>query len=121
MTLQRSASRFKDEFIKGGLILNSDHCSRAKTAAGRWRGLKWVFGIDTINYRLFLYEGFLDKYENVRPDVQSHNYCIQMVLETGLIGFVLGSYFCGPLSGPASGPALVIWITSLSLWPVLYL
>jgi O-antigen ligase len=52
-----------------------------------------MFGIGTANYRLVSYEGILDKYENVRPDVHPHNYYVQMLLETGLIGFILGVVF----------------------------
>ena len=52
-----------------------------------------MFGIGTANYQLVSYEGVLDKYENVRPDVHPLNYYVQMLLETGVIGFILGAVF----------------------------
>ena len=66
-----------------------------KTINGGWQVAQdnLMFGIGTANYRLVSYEGILDKYENVRPDVHPHNYYVQMLLETGLIGFILGAVF----------------------------
>ena len=52
-----------------------------------------MFGIGTGNYSLVAYEGILDGYENVAPNIHPHNYYIQMLLETGLVGFILGVVF----------------------------
>jgi O-antigen ligase len=91
--LPGTASRYTDEFIAGAT--NPQESSWLKTINGGWQVAQdnLFFGIGTGNYRLVSYEGILDKYENVRPDVHPHNYYVQMLLETGVIGFVLGVVF----------------------------
>jgi O-antigen ligase len=91
--LPRTASRFMDQFIAGAT--NPLKSAWIKTMNGGWQVAQenLMFGIGTANYRLVSYEGILDKYENVRPDVHPHNYYVQMLLETGLIGFILGVVF----------------------------
>ena len=91
--LPGTASRYTDQFIKGAT--NAQESSWIKTINGGWQLAQdnLVLGIGTANYRKVSYEGVLDKYENVRPDVHPHNYYVQIMLETGLIGFVLGVIF----------------------------
>ncbi len=88
-----TASRFTNQFIKGAT--NPEESAWLKTINGGWQVAQdnLMFGIGTGNYRLVSYEGILNKYENVRPDVHPHNYYVQMLLETGLIGFILGALF----------------------------
>jgi O-antigen ligase len=87
------ATRYTDQFIKGAT--DPQESSWLKTINGGWQVAQdnLMFGIGTANYRLVAYEGILDKYENVRPDVHPHNYYVQLLLETGIIGFVLGVVF----------------------------
>jgi len=86
-------SRFTRQLVRG--VTNKEESAWLKTMNGGWQVAQdnLMFGIGTANYRLVSYEGILDKYENVRPDVHPHNYYIQMLLETGLIGFILGVVF----------------------------
>jgi len=91
--LPGTASRYTDQFIAG--VINPQESAWLKTINGGWQLAQdnLMFGIGTANYRLVSYEGILDKYENVRPDVHPHNYYVQILLETGLIGFILGVLF----------------------------
>ena len=91
--LPGTASRYTDQFIKGAT--DPQESVWLKTINGGWQVAQdnLMLGIGTANYRLISYEGILDKYENVRPDVHPHNYYVQMLLETGLIGFILGVVF----------------------------
>ena len=91
--LPGTASRYTDQFIQGAT--NPQESAWLKTINGGWQLAQdnLMFGIGTANYRLVAYEGILDKYENVRPDVHPHNYYVQILLETGLIGFLLGVVF----------------------------
>jgi len=91
--LPGTASKYTDEFIAGAT--NPQESSWLKTINGGWQVAKdnLIFGIGTGNYRLISYEGILDKYDNVRPDVHPHNYYVQMLLELGLIGLILGVVF----------------------------
>jgi len=91
--LPGTAARYTDQFIKGAT--EPQESPWLKTINGGWQVAQdnLMFGIGTANYRLVAYEGILDKYDNVRPDVHPHNYYVQMLLETGLIGFILGVMF----------------------------
>lgn len=91
--LPKTATRYTDQFIKGAT--DPQESVWLKTINGGWQVAQdnLMFGIGTANYRLVAYEGILDKYEDVRPDVHPHNYYVQMLLETGLIGFILGVVF----------------------------
>ena len=93
LALPSTASRYTDEFIQGAT--NQQESVWLKTINGGWQVAQdnLMFGIGTANYRLVSYEGILDKYENVRPDVHPHNYYVQILLETGLVGFILGVVF----------------------------
>ena len=91
--LPGTASRYTDQFVQGAT--NPQESAWLRTINGGWQVAQdnLMFGIGTANYRLVSFEGILDKYENVKPDVHPHNYYVQMLLETGLIGFILGVVF----------------------------
>ncbi len=77
--LPGTASRYTDQFIQGAT--NPQESAWLKTINGGWQVAQdnLMFGIGTANYRLVAYEGILDKYENVRPDVHPHNYYVIFV------------------------------------------
>ena len=91
--LPGTASRYTDQFISGATDV--ENSAWLKTINGGFQVAQdhLMVGIGTANYRLVSYEGILDGYDNVRPDVHPHNYYVQMLLETGAIGFVLGVVF----------------------------
>jgi O-antigen ligase len=87
-----------------------------------------MFGIGTGNYRLVAYEGALDGLKNVRPDVHPHNFYIQLLLETGVIGFLLGVLFLWSIIWKCFQQSLInrnnvvaatAWIIPFGLfWPI---
>ena len=91
--LPSTATRYTEQFVKGAT--NPQESAWLKTINGGYQIAQdnLIFGIGTANYRLVAYDGTLDKFENVRPDVHPHNYYVQILVETGLIGFVLGLVF----------------------------
>jgi O-antigen ligase len=91
--LPGTASRYTDQFIKGAT--DTQNSVWLKTMNGGYQLAKdnLLFGVGTANYRLLAYGEALEKYENVKPAVHPHNYYVQLLLETGLIGFVLGVVF----------------------------
>ncbi len=91
--LPGTASRYTDQFIHGATNIEKSNHLRTVNAGYQVAKDNLMFGIGTANYRLVSYGDILDKYENVKPDVHPHNYYVQMLLETGLIGFILGVVF----------------------------
>ena len=91
--LPDTASRYTDQFIKGATNLHESDWLKTINGGYQLAQDNLMFGIGTANYRLVLNEGILNKYENVRGDVHPHNFYVQLLLETGLIGFVLGVLF----------------------------
>jgi O-antigen ligase len=91
--LPETASRYTDHFIYGATDFAKSPW--LTTINGGWQAAQnnLMFGIGTGNYGLVAYEGVLDGLENVRPDVHPHNFYIQLLLETGVIGFLLGVLF----------------------------
>ena len=91
--LPETASRYTDEFVTGATeVASSDWL---KTMNGGWQVAQdnLVVGIGTANYYLVAYEGILDGIPNTLPNVHPHNYYIQILMETGIIGFALGVVF----------------------------
>lgn len=91
--LPGTASRYTDEFIKGATDLDSSAWLKTMNGGYQLAQDNIIFGIGTANYRLVSYSGVLDNFENVRPDVHPHNFYIQMLLETGVPGLILGIVF----------------------------
>ena len=85
--------RYTDQLINGATNITGS--AWLQTMNGGWMLAKdnLIAGIGTGNYRLVSYEGSLDGYNNVRPDVHPHNFYIQILLETGAFGFMLGVVF----------------------------
>ena len=91
--LPGTAARYTYKFVNG--VTHIQESVWLKTINGGYQLAldNLLIGIGTGNYRLVAYRGVLSKYENVRPDVHPHNYYVQILLETGLPGFVLGVVF----------------------------
>ena len=94
--LPETATRYTNQFIKGATDVENSPYIRIINGGFQLAQDNLMFGIGTANYRMVSY-GALDNYENVRPDVHPHNYYVQILLETGLIGFVLGIIFLGSI------------------------
>lgn len=93
MLLPDTFSRFTRQLVRG--VTDVEKSSWLKTINGGWQVAQdnLFFGIGAANYRQLSHNGILDKYENVRADVHPHNFYVQLLVETGLIGLVLGSVF----------------------------
>lgn len=93
LILPATAKRFSGDLLRGAT--NMAESVWLKTVNGGWQLAQdnLMFGIGTGNFSLIAYSGVLDGYDNVRPDVHPHNYYVQLLLETGVIGFVLGVIF----------------------------
>ncbi len=86
------ASRFSDKLIAG--VTSFETSVWWHTLNGGWVVARdnWLFGIGTGNYRHMA----LDLLEGVpftKYDPHPHNFYLQMLVETGIIGLVLGSFF----------------------------
>ena len=86
------ASRYTDNFIRGATQL--EQSAHLKTLNGGWQIGKDIepFGIGVGVYRLQAAE-MLSDIPNARPDNHPHNYYLQMLAETGIIGLVFGVIF----------------------------
>ncbi len=90
--LPQMATRFTDEFILGATDFEAS--SWWNTMNGGWQVAKdnLLFGIGTGNYRLIPPEFFKTiPFTNWQP--HPHNYYLQMLTETGIIGLILGTVF----------------------------
>ena len=90
------ASRYTDNFIRGATQL--EQSAHLKTLNGGWQIGKDIepFGIGVGVYRLQAAE-MLSDIPNARPDNHPHNYYLQMLAETGIIGLVFGVIFLGAI------------------------
>jgi O-antigen ligase len=91
-TLPQMATRYTDEFIRGATDFEAS--TWWNTLNGGWQVAKdnLIFGIGTANYRLIPPEFFETiPFTNWQP--HPHNYYLQFLTETGIIGLVLGTVF----------------------------
>jgi len=90
--LPQMATRYTDEFILGATDFEAS--SWWNTLNGGWQVAKdnIIFGIGTANYRLIPPEFFETiPFTNWQP--HPHNYYLQLLTETGIIGLILGTVF----------------------------
>jgi O-antigen ligase len=90
--LPKTASRYTDEFIRGATDFEAS--SWWNTLNGGWQIAKdnLLFGIGTANYRLVPPQFFENiPFTNWQP--HPHNYYLQLLTETGIIGLFLGTIF----------------------------
>ena len=90
--LPKMATRYTDEFIRGATDFETS--SWWNTLNGGWQVAKdnLLFGIGTANYRLIPPEYFKTiPFSNWQP--HPHNYYLQLLTETGIIGLILGTVF----------------------------
>ena len=102
--LPKMATRYTDEFIRGATDFETS--SWWNTLNGGWQVAKdnLLFGIGTANYRLIPPEYFKTiPFSNWQP--HPHNYYLQLLTETGIIGLIWAQCFFGQLFGPALGKA----------------
>ncbi len=78
------ASRYTDEFIAGATKL--EQSGHLQTLNGGWQVGKdnLLFGVGTANYRIMNEEAL--KYPIHKPDPHPHNFYLQFLVETGIIG-----------------------------------
>ena len=86
------ATRYTDEFIAGSTSLPES--SHLQTLNGGWQVAKdnLLFGIGTANYRLTPPE-FFEAIPQTNWQPHPHNYYLQFLTETGIIGMILGTVF----------------------------
>ena len=86
------ASRYTDQFIAGATNLESSPW--LKTLNGGWIVAQenLLTGIGVGNFRFMSHE-LLANVELGRPDNHPHNYYIQLLAETGILGLVFGTIF----------------------------
>ncbi|MGC6411222.1 MAG: O-antigen ligase family protein [Candidatus Puniceispirillaceae bacterium] len=94
------ASRYTDQFVKGATQV--EHSAHLQSLNGAWQfGKEFsAFGIGTGNYRLVSFEALKDV-PNTEAQNHPHNYYLQMLVENGVVGLVVGVIFLGS----------IIWIT----------
>ena len=86
------ASRYTDQFIKGATQV--EHSAHLQSLNGAWQiGKEFSpFGIGTGNYRTVSFE-VLEGVPNTEPQNHPHNYYLQMLVETGVVGLITGTIF----------------------------
>ena len=90
--LPRVASRYTERFIRG--VTDFETSVWWHTLNGGWQVAKdnLLVGIGTANYRNIA-ETALEGIPFTKPDPHPHNFYLQFLLETGVIGLVLGVIF----------------------------
>ncbi len=91
--LPNTTARYTDEFIRGATQLEESSWLMRMNGAWHVAQDNIIFGVGTANYRQIAYNGVLDGIPMTIPDVHPHNYYVQILVETGLIGFALGVIF----------------------------
>ena len=83
---------FSGDFVKGATDFETSVWWH--TLNGGWVVAKdnWLFGIGTANYRNMA-PGLLEGVPFTKYDPHPHNYYLQLLVETGIVGLALGSVF----------------------------
>ena len=125
--LPNVASRYTDQFIAGATNLESS--SWLKTLNGGWVVAQenLLTGIGVGNYRLLSHELLADVALG-RPDNHPHNYYVQLLAETGIIGLIFGTVFLWSIIGTCFWAAIkdrrnvvlaTAWVVPFGLfWPI---
>jgi len=125
--LPNVASRYTDQFIAGATNLESS--SWLKTLNGGWVVAQenLLTGIGVGNYRLLSHELLADVALG-RPDNHPHNYYVQLLAETGIIGLLFGVVFLWSIVGTCFWAAMkdrrnvvlaTAWVVPFGLfWPI---
>ena len=125
--LPNVASRYTDQFIAGATNLESS--SWLKTLNGGWVVAQenLLTGIGVGNYRLLSHELLADVALG-RPDNHPHNYYVQLLAETGIIGLIFGIVFLWSIIGTCFWAAIkdrrnvvlaTAWVVPFGLfWPI---
>jgi len=125
--LPNVASRYTDQFIAGATNLESS--SWLKTLNGGWVVAQenLLTGIGVGNYRFLSHELLADVALG-RPDNHPHNYYVQLLAETGIIGLIFGIVFLWSIIGTCFWAAIkdrrnvvlaTAWVVPFGLfWPI---
>ena len=125
--LPNVASRYTDQFIAGATNLESS--SWLKTLNGGWVVAQenLLTGIGVGNYRFLSHELLADVALG-RPDNHPHNYYVQLLAETGIIGLLFGVVFLWSIVGTCFWAAMkdrrnvvlaTAWVVPFGLfWPI---
>ena len=86
------AGRFSGDFVRGATDFETS--AWWHTLNGGWVVARdnWLLGIGTANYRNMA-PGLLEGVPFTRYDPHPHNYYLQLLVETGIVGLALGSVF----------------------------
>ena len=125
--LPNVASRYTDQFIAGATNLESSPW--LKTLNGGWVVAQenLFIGIGVGNYRFLSHELLADVALG-RPDNHPHNYYVQLLAETGIIGLIFGTVFLWSIVGTCFWAAIkdrrnvvlaTAWVVPFGLfWPI---
>lgn len=120
-------NRFTNKLVQG--VVNLDKSPWLQTLYGGWSVAKdnLFFGIGTANYRLMSHD-LLKGVKSAKPDVHPHNFYLQLLIETGLVGLILGVIFLWSIiwycfkQGLKCRDNVVVataWVIPLALlWPI---
>ena len=125
--LPATASRYTDKLINGATNIEGSPWLRALNGGFQIAKENLLLGIGPGNYR-YLSRDLLANIPFSKPDNHPHNFYIQLLSETGLIGFILGLVFfwsmiwaCFRASFKMRDNVFVVtaWVVPLGLfWPI---